>query len=205
MRNICAESHGKGSGEIDAESLKADARDDISECLGHSVSLPVVSALSIRWSCWFRASVGSNECSPSCVRWRSRRSGRRVPYGGLGPVYAARAETRRAVLTARMETERAVRSRVGRPISIAVMLSPRFKRLFQRLLVTFIAYDEAPRTVDRLPELAAARTELDQARSEIADERRVIHQRTKRARLVKKTAISDEDVAVLQVRGPISG
>lgn len=85
------------------------------------------------------------------------------------------------------------------------MLTQRFERLFQRLLVTFLAYDEAPRVVDRLPELAAARTDLDRARSQIADERRAIHERTKRDRLVRKTAISDEDMAVLRVRGTISG
>jgi len=84
------------------------------------------------------------------------------------------------------------------------MLTRRFEQLFERLLSRFLAYDDAPRTADRVTELAAARTELDEIRGEIAAERVVVHRRMQRARADKMTTVSDHDIAVMRVRGMIS-
>ena len=82
------------------------------------------------------------------------------------------------------------------------MLTRRFERLFRRLVSTFIAYDNAPRTPYRVAELAAARTQLDQIRSDIAAERSVMERR-QQANAFRKTAVSDHDLAVLRIQGMI--
>ncbi len=51
------------------------------------------------------------------------------------------------------------------------MLSERFERLFRRLVVAFLRYDDAPRTPTSVIGLAAARADLDAVRREIATER----------------------------------
>ena len=90
------------------------------------------------------------------------------------------------------------------------MLTRRFEWLFGRLLSAFVAYDDAPRTADRVPELGTLRIELDQVRSEIADERNemaeegiVARRRVRQAGAFIKTALSADDIAVLQVHGII--
>lgn len=90
------------------------------------------------------------------------------------------------------------------------MLTRRFEWLFRRLLSAFVAYDDAPRTADRVPELGTFRIELDRARSEIAEERTemaeewiVARRRVRQAGAFIKTAMSAEDIAVLQVQSII--
>ena len=84
------------------------------------------------------------------------------------------------------------------------MLTARFERLLRRLLSAFIAYDDALRTADRVTELGTFRVELDRARSEIATERMVVHQRARWRKVLNMTALSDYDIAVLRVQGMIS-
>ena len=92
-----------------------------------------------------------------------------------------------------------------------LMLTRRFEWLFGRLLSVFVAYDDAPRTADRVPELGILRVELDQVRSEIAEERNemaeeeiVGRRRVRQAGAFIKTALSADEMAVLQVQGIIS-
>ena len=92
-----------------------------------------------------------------------------------------------------------------------LMLTRRFEWLFKRLLSVFAAYDDAPRTADRVPELGTLRVELDQVRSEIAEERDemaeegiVARRRVRQAGAFIKTALSADEIAVLQVQGIIS-
>ncbi len=91
------------------------------------------------------------------------------------------------------------------------MLTRRFEWLFGRLLSVFVAYDDAPRTADRVVELGTLRIELDQVRSEIAEERNemaeegiVARRRVRQAGAFIKTALSADEIAVLQVQGIIS-
>ncbi len=92
-----------------------------------------------------------------------------------------------------------------------LMLTRRFEWLFGRLLSVVGAYDDAPRTADRVPELGTLRVELDQVRSEIAEERDemaeegiVARRRVRQAGAFIKTALSADEIAVLQVQGIIS-
>ena len=70
-------------------------------------------------------------------------------------------------------------------------------------MLAFIAYDDDSRTPYRVAELAAARTQLDQIRGDIATERSVMERR-QQANAFGTTAVSDHDLSVLRVQGMIS-
>ncbi|MDJ0924024.1 MAG: hypothetical protein QNJ77_05635 [Acidimicrobiia bacterium] len=82
------------------------------------------------------------------------------------------------------------------------MLTDRFSRLFGRLLSRWVKYQDAPRDPARVTELAAARIELDEVRSEIAGERELllVHAAPVRSD-APRVAVSDEGLRRLRVAG----
>ena len=54
------------------------------------------------------------------------------------------------------------------------MLSETFERLFRRLLIAFVRYDDTPRGPDNVNGLGVARTELENLRRQIANEREMV-------------------------------
>jgi len=54
------------------------------------------------------------------------------------------------------------------------MLSERFERLFGRLLVAFVRYDDTPRDPENVNALGTARTDLENLRRQISSERQVV-------------------------------
>ncbi len=80
------------------------------------------------------------------------------------------------------------------------MLTERFSRLFTRLLDRWLDYQDAPRNPERVVELAAARTALDEVRTEIAAERHDLVTST-RAAGGPGVAVSDDDLNRLRVAG----
>jgi hypothetical protein len=54
------------------------------------------------------------------------------------------------------------------------MLSQRFEQLFRLLLVAFLRYDDVTRDAHHVVDLAVARSDLDELRSAMANERHVV-------------------------------
>ena len=54
------------------------------------------------------------------------------------------------------------------------MLSERFERLFRRLLIAFVRYDNTARSPDNVKALGTARIDLENLRRQIASERDVV-------------------------------
>ena len=81
-------------------------------------------------------------------------------------------------------------------------LTERFEVLLKRLTTMFIAYDDTPRSPDRVAELGRARWDLEEARVDIADERVAITSANSN-RIGSKTAIESSDIAVINVQGMI--
>ncbi|MEE8376624.1 MAG: hypothetical protein V3S26_09930 [Acidimicrobiia bacterium] len=54
------------------------------------------------------------------------------------------------------------------------MLSQRFEQLFRLLLVAFLRYDDVARDAHHVVDLAVARSDLDELRSAMANERHVV-------------------------------
>ena len=82
------------------------------------------------------------------------------------------------------------------------MLTERFSRLFGRLLTRWAKYQDAPRDPASVTELAAARMELDDVRSEIATERELLLVNSAPVRIEPpRVAVSDEGLRRLRVAG----
>ncbi len=80
------------------------------------------------------------------------------------------------------------------------MISERFNRLFDRLVVAFTHHQDVPRRPGNVPELGAARWDLELARAAIARERERMAGQT-RPRIPRQTAASDGDIARLRAFG----
>ena len=78
------------------------------------------------------------------------------------------------------------------------MLTERFSRLFSRLLDRWLVYQEAPRDPARVTELAAARSALDDVRSEIRTERLELANRARNTD-GPRVAISESELSKLRV------
>lgn len=81
------------------------------------------------------------------------------------------------------------------------MLTERFSRLWDRLLGRWFTYQDAPRTPDQVVELADARVALDDARNEIAAERRKIAGPGPPRREEPRIAMSEQELARLRAGG----
>ena len=82
------------------------------------------------------------------------------------------------------------------------MITTRFERLFGRLVSSFKHHQDVPRAPDKVPDLGAARWDLELARSAIAQEReRIADQAAARAEIPRQAAISDDDLARLRAFG----
>jgi len=79
------------------------------------------------------------------------------------------------------------------------MITERFSRLFSRLLTRWVHYQDAPRDPARVTELAAARSDLDEIRTEIAIERTLISTAPRVHEDPSRVAISDADLLRLRV------
>jgi hypothetical protein len=79
------------------------------------------------------------------------------------------------------------------------MLTERFNRLWDLLVVRWFAYQDAPRDPARVTRLAAARVALGQARSEIAVERGKIVATTYPGAERSRVAIPEADLRKLRV------
>ena len=89
----------------------------------------------------------------------------------------------------------------GEAYAVQVMTET-FERLFVRLVGAFKRHDDTPRTPSDVPALGAARLDLELARGAIADERTRMRSRPpNRPAVVRKTAVSDADLARLFVAG----
>lgn len=82
---------------------------------------------------------------------------------------------------------------------IASVLSDSFDRLFSRLVMTFKRHQDVPRTPESVAVLALARTDLDVARSAIAQERDAILRNRSAPKALRRTSVSDDDIARLRV------
>ncbi|VAW04441.1 hypothetical protein MNBD_ACTINO01-1331 [hydrothermal vent metagenome] len=81
------------------------------------------------------------------------------------------------------------------------MLTRTFNRLFSRLVTSFERYQDVPRSPQNVIELASARHELDLARSAIAVERHIIMSGGGHREPVRRTAVSQDNLARLRVLG----
>ena len=81
------------------------------------------------------------------------------------------------------------------------MITERFSRLFGRLLTRWATYQDAPRDPVLVTDLAAARSTLDEVRSDIAIERVAISSPTPPHRDYPRVAVSEEDLDRLRVAG----
>lgn len=81
------------------------------------------------------------------------------------------------------------------------MITERFSWLFGRLLARWAKYQDAPRDPARVTELAAARMELDEVRSDIATERVLIAGSPSPRVEAPRVAVSDEGLRRLRVAG----
>lgn len=84
-------------------------------------------------------------------------------------------------------------------------LHVRFTAALGRLLKSWGRYQEAPRHPERIPELGAARADLEDARTDAAEARASYHPNWRREDAPetppRKTSASDEEIAVLRLRG----
>ena len=53
-------------------------------------------------------------------------------------------------------------------------MRPRFESLFRSLITAFVRYDDTPRDMDNVTQLAQARIRLDDARDDMASERDIV-------------------------------
>ena len=81
------------------------------------------------------------------------------------------------------------------------MLTERFNRLWDRLVTRWFAYQETPRTPDRIVDLADARVALDEARTEIGSERYKITGPGQPRQEQPRVAMSEEELARLRAGG----
>ncbi len=82
------------------------------------------------------------------------------------------------------------------------MLTQTFNRLFHTLVARWKTYQEAPRDPERVAELAAARADLDDARSAIAAARgRFAPQPAPEGRYVWRSAVDADTFRLLKLRG----
>lgn len=81
------------------------------------------------------------------------------------------------------------------------MLTERFSRLFSGLLIRWGQYEDIPRDPARVTDLAAARSALDEVRSEIAGERAKIWNQAPVGHEGPRVAISAADLDRLRVAG----
>ena len=80
------------------------------------------------------------------------------------------------------------------------MLTERFEQMWLRLTGRWVAYQNAPRHADRVPELAEARAELDDARSAIHVERQTIRDQVRISdQAGNRIAVAEDDLARLRV------
>jgi len=79
------------------------------------------------------------------------------------------------------------------------MITERFSRLFSRLLTRWVRYQDAPRDPAQVAELAAARNELDEIRTEIATERSRVSSAPRVTKDFSRVAVSDADLRRLRV------
>lgn len=83
------------------------------------------------------------------------------------------------------------------------MLTERFEDLFRSLVRAFTRYHDAPRTPDQVTELAAARAHLDDVRNEVAAERDLMLRRGPRAKHVRRTSVTEDELARIRVQSQI--
>ena len=82
------------------------------------------------------------------------------------------------------------------------MLTDRFSQLFGRLLSRWAKHQQAPRDPASVTELAAARIELDDARSDLAAERSLLLNDRVPTRIeAPRVAVSNEGLRRLRVAG----
>ena len=81
------------------------------------------------------------------------------------------------------------------------MLTPRFNRLFSQLVAAFKRYQDVPRPLQSVVELASARRDLDLARNAIALERYIVMSDDGHREPARRTAVSQDDLARLRVFG----
>lgn len=88
-------------------------------------------------------------------------------------------------------------------------LHERFSAVFRKLIGRWTHYQDAPRDPERVTELAQARADLDETRSEIAEVRDEYHPDWQREdapqRSDPRTSVTPEDLAKLRLRGDSFG
>ena len=86
------------------------------------------------------------------------------------------------------------------------MVSKAFDQAFRRLIGAFKRYQDVPRSPDNVPAIGAARWNLETARVSITRERRSVESgRHAATQPLRKTAVSDDDLARLNVKAISAG
>lgn len=83
-------------------------------------------------------------------------------------------------------------------IELSPMLTNTFERLFRRLLTAFLRYDDTPRDIEHVIELAATRAALEDLRRAIAEERQEL-MGLGRSRVREDWQREQEEIARLQL------